>query len=63
MSVRTAAKGKIDMALEPSKIRESVMLSVIEYGANVTNRYLICVSYGNNAGMQCGEGQKYGKRM
>lgn len=63
MSVRATAKGKIDVPLEPSKIRECVMLTVVEHGANVMDQHLICLCYGNNVGIQTGDGQKYGKRI
>ena len=58
MSVRAASKGKIDMTLEPSKIRERVVLIVIEHGSNVMDRHLICLSDGYIRGMQDGKGQE-----
>ncbi len=58
MPVRAAAKSKIDVPLEPRKIRECVMLTVIEHGANVMDRHLIRLSYGINRAIQYDDGQK-----
>ena len=63
MSVRASTESKIDVSLEPCKIRECVMLTVVEHGTHVLNRDLICLSYANTRGVQHNDGHKQGKDM
>ena len=63
MSVRATSKRKIDVPLEPRKIRECVMLSVIEHGAYVFHGHVNCLSLGNNCGEESDDDQNKGELL
>jgi len=50
MSVWATAKGQIDMALEPGKIRKCVVFVVIEREAHVFHCNLNCLRCASNGG-------------